>query len=443
MTHIKIREAEESDRYFVEELMHNALEPYYGGDHKLHAKRIFTTHISGGKDYLGHFSLEQKMFIVTVDDVPAGMAHLVGKRQGTYKISPIIVSPNYRKRLGLGKRLLEFAEEYAKSNGARQIYCTVAEQNISALRFFLKQGYTIAGKSESHYKADITEMMLYKPLDKSFEDLFDRDHISVLPLKKEYEANVKELLLSILPKHFKAIDSEWVEALFNGYRRRNSQDINLKYKLIYIAIDRKNNVRGVVGATPKKSHRPVKIMPFIAKDLQSFVALLTDVPYFLKPYGCKLYMHIIPDVNQTIILQQYGWKLDAVMPGAYHPAQVTQQWSFDITKDFIRPLRTRKEYFDLIRSGKKTSEVRVGYEHIKTIKKGERIRFFSHCEFVDCIVSGIRKYSTLEDLLNNEEPSKIIPGLQKEEILKRLRDIYPPELERLGLILFEIELMKD
>lgn len=82
---IKIREASSEDFEFVTELMDSALGPYYGGDHRAHARRIFSNHISGGRDNLGYFSFEQKIFIITVKDIPAGLIHLVGKRQGTYK----------------------------------------------------------------------------------------------------------------------------------------------------------------------------------------------------------------------------------------------------------------------------------------------------------------------------------------------------------------------
>lgn len=53
-----IREACEGDFKWVENLMQNALEAYYGGDHRAHARRIFDTHISGGVDRLGFFSFE-------------------------------------------------------------------------------------------------------------------------------------------------------------------------------------------------------------------------------------------------------------------------------------------------------------------------------------------------------------------------------------------------
>ena len=178
---IAIREAREQDSQFVVNVMDVALSPYYGGDHQAHAKRIFSTHIGGGKDEIGHFSFEQKMFIITLDDQPVGMLNLVGKRQGTYKISPIVVAPEHQGKAGLGSRLLAYAEKYARDRRARQMYCTVAEQNNSALQFFIKRGYIVAGRSDSHYKLGITEVMLYKlfvPPD--FEERFDRPNISVV-----------------------------------------------------------------------------------------------------------------------------------------------------------------------------------------------------------------------------------------------------------------------
>lgn len=437
---INIREAKKEDFYFVTELMHEALEPYYGGDHKAHARRIFSTHISGGKDQIGHFSYEQKMFIITLDDVPAGMIHIVGKRQGTYKISPIIVVPEYQGKYGLGKILLEFVENYAKNKGARQIYCTVARENNIALQFFIRNGYIIAGQSDSHYKRGITEVMLYKLfLSSNFDEKFDRPNISVHPMADVYEPQVRRLLLNTLPKDFGGIDSKWVDALFNGYKRRNSGDINVKFKLIYVAVDRDNIVLGVAGATPKKG-KPIKVMPFVATNLPSFMALLTDVPYRLKPYGHKLYIHITPSVEETIALQRRGWKLDAVLPAGYHKDRVTQQWSFDlIDEDFMRSIRTKKTYLDAIKNGEKTLEIRVSYENIKNIQPGDRIKFCSHADTVVTHVNDIRKYPTFKSMLEYENPSRIIPKKDKSEILKILQNIYQQKLEELGVIVLDIQ----
>jgi ASC-1-like (ASCH) protein/RimJ/RimL family protein N-acetyltransferase len=440
---IEIRQATENDIDFVINLMDNALSPYYGGDHRAHARRIFDTHISGGKDKIGHFSFEQRMFIIILDDIPVGMIHLVGKRQGTYKISPLIISPSFQGKSGLGTIILKYAEDYAQSKGARQIYCTVAEQNNNALQFFLKKGYIVAGRSDSHYKANITEIMLYKLLlPPDFDEKFDRPHISVLPFETSHEKQVRELLLKELPKTFGGIDNDWITSLFEGFKRRNLKDINKKFKLIYVAIDRSNEIFGVAGSTPKKGE-PIKVMPLVAKNLQAFIALITDIPYLLKEYGNKIYIHISPSPDETMALQQRGWSLDAALPAAYRDKITTQQWSLNIRgEDFMRLLRVKKSFIDLVKAGKKRLEVRVGYSNIKSIQRGERIKFASRVQELIIRVVDIRKYKTFDEMGEYEDTSLIADLHSKEEVLSLLKEIYPKEKEKLGVIVLEIAVEK-
>lgn len=404
-TKVVIREARGDDFKWVEDLMQSTLEAYYGGDHRAHAKRIFDAHISGGIDRIGFFSFEQRMFIAEIDNERAGMIHLVGKRQSTYKISPLIIPPKFQGRFGLGSYLLEFAGNYARKNEARQLYCTVAEQNFAALQFFLRKGFIKAGSSDSHYKADITETMLYKPLygiDKVMS--LDQLHISVLPLDEnnpEIKEQVGKLLIEGLSGSFEGITGEWVRALFDGYSRRATFDINTKYKLIYVATDSTGKVVGVAGATPKKGS-PIKVMPFIATNVIAFEALLIDIPHQLVPYGHKLYIHINPTTEEVVALQRLGWTLDAAMPTAYHPNVITQQWSLDIGEKTMRTMRIKQRFFDLIQSGKKTLEGRVGYDAINRIQIGERIRLVSHTGSFDVKVVDIRRYRTFEEMLGVE-----------------------------------------
>jgi ASC-1-like (ASCH) protein len=334
--------------------------------------------------------------------------------------------------------LLQHAEEYAKDKGARQLYCTVAEQNPLALQFFIRNGFNIAGRSDSHYMEGITEIMLYKLLDHGLLDQrFDRMHISVLPAGREHEEQIRSILLSRLPIHFRGIDNAWVDALFGGYSRRATRDINQKYKLIFVGLDRSGTVLGIAGATPKKG-TPIKVMPFLANGLPAFVALLTDIPFLLKPYGHKLYIHIIPSVDETIALQQRRWRLDAAMPGAYHTDYVTQQWSLDVKEDFMRMMRVKQTFLDLIRAGKKTLEVRVGYDNIRTIQSGERIRMMSRSQETIIVVDAVRQYATLADMLRAEDAAQIAPGLAKEQVASLLREIYPPDLEGRGVYVLQI-----
>jgi predicted N-acetyltransferase YhbS len=100
-----IREAAAGDFEWVADLIVRALNPFYGGDHRSHAKRIFETHMEGGIDHVGHFSAGQFMFIAEQGDQPVGLIHVVEKKQETVKITPLIVSPDYRGKLGIGSML--------------------------------------------------------------------------------------------------------------------------------------------------------------------------------------------------------------------------------------------------------------------------------------------------------------------------------------------------
>lgn len=438
---IVIREARSDDFEWVENLMQNALKAYYGGDHQAHAKRIFSAHIAGGTDCIGFFSFEQRMFIIEVDGDRAGMIHLVGKRQSTYKISPLIVAPGFQGRFGLGSRLLEHAEVYARGQQARQLYCTVAEKNIAALQFFLRKGFIRAGSSDSHYKSGVTETMLYKPFYEVNKIMsLDQLHVSVLPLDEtntEMKEQVSWLLLEKLQSSFEGITEDWVAALFDGYSRRHTLDINTKYKLIYVAVDNTGRVIGVAGATPKKGS-PIKVMPFVATNTVAFEALLIDTPHQLAPYGRKLYIHINPTADEVLSLQRLGWKLDAAMPSAYRSNVVTQQWSLDIGETTMRTMRVKRRFYDLIYSGKKTLEVRVGYDTINRIQTGERIRLITHTGSFEVKVNAIRRYCTFEEMLRAELWERIAPDAgSHEEVLALFKQIYPPHREKLGVVVLE------
>ncbi|QQR77131.1 MAG: GNAT family N-acetyltransferase [Candidatus Moraniibacteriota bacterium] len=442
MPNTSIRDAQVGDFEWVADLMHHALDPYYGGDHHAHAKRIFDAHIAGGHDHVGFFSFEQHMFILEVNGERAGVLHLVGKRQSTYKVSPLIVAPEFQNQLGIGSKLLDHVESYARGNQARQLYCTVAEKNVSAMQFFLRKGFIRAGSSDSHYKSGVTEAMLYKPLYGTGKiRSLDQLHVSVLPLDEvntEMKTEVARLLLEKLPSSFEGITDEWVTALFDGYTRRNTADINAKYKLIFVALDSTGRVIGVAGATPKKGS-PIKIMPFIATSTVAFEALLIDIPHQLVPYGHKLYIHINPTADEVVSLQRLGWKLDAALPNAYYQGVVTQQWSLNIGETLMRTIRIKRKFFDLIKSGRKTLEVRVGYPTISRIQVGEQINLVTHTESLVVRVNAIRQYASFDAMIAKEPFKNIAPDASsREELLVLLKNIYPANKEKLGVIVLEL-----
>lgn len=435
---VVIREAEGGDFEWVADLMVRVLSPFYDGDHRAHARRIFETHMDGGIDRVGHFSAGQHMFIAEIDGLQVGLIHVVEKKQETVKISPLIVSTEYRGNLGIGSMLLERAEEYARSVGARQIYCTVASPNKMALGFFLRKGFYVTGTAKDHYKQGIDEHMLYKQLDD--EQGFDSLNVSVVPFNEEKHANgVRALVLQEMGDDFIGVDDDWVDALFAGFHRRDSADVNAKYKIIFVA-ESGGEVVGVAGATPKKGD-PIKLMPLVASNEDAFEALVIDLQSLLVDYGHKLYVHIVPSSWQVAALQRHGWKLEGVFPGGYAPESVVQQWGLNFNKEgaTVRKMRIKRPYYDAIMSGKKTLEVRVGYDSIKRLSAGELLQLETSQKSGVVRIKSVRVYRDFADMLATESWQQIVPQVNTlDDALSLLRGIYPPEKESLGIYVLEI-----
>lgn len=434
-----IRPAAAGDLEWVADLMTRALSPFYDGDHRAHARRIFDTHMQGGVDHVGHFSAGQHMFIAEQYGQPIGLIHIVEKKQGTAKISPLIVSPDYRGNHGIGSMLLQYAEEFARSLGARQIYCTVASPNKNALGFFLKKGFYITSTAKDHYKQGVDEHALYKELDD--EPGYDAPNVSVIPFDESTHAtSVRELILSQLTGVFDGVDNDWVDALFAGYARRDSIDVNAKFKIIFVA-ESDGKIVGVAGATPKKG-KPIKLMPLVASTEEAFEALIIDLKDLLVDYGHKLYVHLVPEPWQIACLQRHGWTLEGVFPGGYSPSSVVQQWGLNFNKEGapVRKMRIKRPYFDAIMSGEKTLEVRVGYNNIRRLKAGELLQLETSRTSGVVRIKSIRIYDSFADMLNIEQWQDIVPQVaSKEAALRLLRGIYTTQKEQLGVHVIEVE----
>ena len=439
VNNVTIRPVAADDFEWVADLMIRALSPFYDGDHRAHARRIFDAHMEGGIDHIGQFSAGQYMFIAEIDGQPVGLIHVVEKRQGTVKISPLIVSTDYRGKLGIGSVLLEAAEDFARDLGARQLYCTVASPNQKALQFFLRKGFRITGTAKDHYKQGIDEHMLYKQL--VDEPGFDSPNVSVIPFDEEKHADgARALILSQMSDAFRGVDDDWIDALFAGYKRKELGDVNAKFKIIFTA-ECGGEVVGIAGATPKKG-QPIKLMPLVAKSEAAFEALVIDLQGLLMDYGHKLYVHLVPEPWQVACLQRHGWTLEGVFPGGYAPNSVVQQWGLNFNKEgaTVRKMRIKRPYFDAIMSGRKTLEVRVGYDNIKRLKAGELLQLETGHTSGVVRIKSIRIYDSFADMLATEPWHEIVPQVDNQTTaLRLLREIYPSHKERLGVHVVELE----
>ena len=102
-----------------------------------------------------------------------------------------------------------------------------------------------------------------------------------------------------------------------------------------------------------------------------------------------------------------------------------------------KTLWIKDEYLQLILAGLKTVEVRVGYDNITRLRVGDRLLLNDRHPFV---IRRIGRYASFEELLAHEDATAIAPDVPPGQLLERLRAIYPPEKEALGVVALEIKL---
>jgi ASC-1-like (ASCH) protein len=102
-------------------------------------------------------------------------------------------------------------------------------------------------------------------------------------------------------------------------------------------------------------------------------------------------------------------------------------------------MRVKQRYLDYIKAGTKPLEVRVGYDSIKSIKAGERIRLASRDDSQVVVVRDVRAYDSFDEMAMIENLSHVVPGQRPAAVLKTLKEIYPPSREQLGVIVLNVE----
>lgn len=439
-TDVRIRPARESDRAYLRRAFDDELGPFYGGDHRAHADRLLNTQLSGGIDRRGTLSVRQMLFVLCQDQCQVGVLNLVFKKQDTCKISPLILYPDDHRDHGLGAFLLRVAENVARDHGAREIYCTVAERNHHALSFFRQSGFVTCGHARDQYKRGSTEVSLRRPLVTSAADESPASIISVAEVHdpRDWES-ARQLLLGHVGREVSGAGPGWLDSLWAGAGPRCPGE---GYTWVFSAKDRCDRHRAAAIGMGKKGEA-VKVMPIAASDIDGFRAMVIDLPALLVDKGRKAYLHIAPDADQLSALQEAGWRHEAMLPEAYADGVVTQQWGYPLGEDMSeKNMRIHDKYLKLIKSGVKTLEIRVGYDHIKEVRPGDTLRLFSGIERTpfEVNVAAVRKYRNFADLLDNEDVGQALPGLTADEALDQLRRIYPKRKEDLGVLVFELKI---
>jgi HAD superfamily hydrolase (TIGR01662 family) len=101
----------------------------------------------------------------------------------------------------------------------------------------------------------------------------------------------------------------------------------------------------------------------------------------------------------------------------------------------VKTLWVREPYLSQILAGHKTVEVRVGYDNIRRLRAGDRLKLNDRHLVT---IRRIGRYADFEELLAHEEPSAIDPDLSADGLLSALRELYPPQKEALGAVALEV-----
>jgi len=105
----------------------------------------------------------------------------------------------------------------------------------------------------------------------------------------------------------------------------------------------------------------------------------------------------------------------------------------------VKTLWIREPYLAHILSGRKTVEVRAGYDNIRRLQPDDRLRLNDEHPVT---IRRISHYADFPALLAHEHPAAIAPDLPPEELLAALRQIYPPDKEALGVVALELALAR-
>jgi ribosomal protein S18 acetylase RimI-like enzyme len=85
----------------------------------------------------------ETVFVAELDDSPAGYVALTPEQE-IVRIDQLLVSPEHEGE-GVGHQLVEWAEGYAISQGARALQIVVEEDNAAALDFYRRSGFVPVG----------------------------------------------------------------------------------------------------------------------------------------------------------------------------------------------------------------------------------------------------------------------------------------------------------
>jgi ASC-1-like (ASCH) protein len=116
------------------------------------------------------------------------------------------------------------------------------------------------------------------------------------------------------------------------------------------------------------------------------------------------------------------------------------RWAPDIQAASSKEIFIKRELLEMIKSGRKTLELRVAFPNFQSICIGDQITFKSSNDEIKVRVTCIRNHKGLGDVMESEDVSKLAPGVPQNQIRHFINRIFKePDIEKYGLLVFEFE----
>lgn len=107
-----------------------------------------------------------------------------------------------------------------------------------------------------------------------------------------------------------------------------------------------------------------------------------------------------------------------------------------------RIIFVREKFFSAIEDGLKTCELRVAFRSFLQIKPGQilELKTSQNRKIIKARVVAMRQHPNLESVIEKENMNKIVPGLPRKLISRKLKDFFnEADVKAYGLVVIEFE----
>jgi ASC-1-like (ASCH) protein len=116
----------------------------------------------------------------------------------------------------------------------------------------------------------------------------------------------------------------------------------------------------------------------------------------------------------------------------------------ELTKEqYVRALRVHQVYYEDILTGKKTAELRPARSSYQSMAPGDHVQFECNQDGrkIEVEITDVRLYKSLDEVGDNEDISKIAPGMDHQSALRKARQLFRRAPEKTFMII-EFKLME-